>query len=91
MLFPRRETDNDFIKANITYVIPPDNSYKIVAVEPYGTECLKVFASTRPFGDIRSVNVEMIRERGMKIEENEVPPAYGEKSLTIRVAPKGGK
>lgn len=91
MLFPRRETDNDFIKAHQTCVIPPDNSYKIVAVEPYGTECLKVFASTRPFGDIRSVNVETIRERGMQIEENQSPPAYGEKSVTIRVAPKGEK
>ena len=91
MLFPRRETDNDFIKANQTYVIPPDNSYKIVAVEPYGTECLKVFASTRPFGNFQSVNVETIRERGMRIEENQNPPAYGEKSVTIRVAPKEGK
>ena len=91
ILFPRRETDNDLIKANQTYVIPPDNSYKIVAVEPYGTECLKVFASTRPFGDIRSVNVETIRERGMRIEEDQSPPAYGEKSVTIRVAPKGEK
>jgi len=91
MLFPRRETDNDFIKANQTYIIPPDNSYKIVAVEPYGTECLKVFASSRPFGDMRSVDVETIRERGMQIEENQSPPAYGEKSLTIRVAPKEGK
>lgn len=91
MLFPRRETDNDFITAHQTCVIPPDNSYKIVAVEPYGTECLKVFASTRPFGDIRSVNVETIRERGMQIEENQSPPAYGEKSVTIRVAPKGEK
>ncbi len=91
MLFPRRETDNDFIKANQTYVIPPDNSYKIVAVEPYGTECLKVFASSRPFGGIQSVSVETIRERGMRIEDDQSPPAYGEKSVTIRVAPKGEK
>jgi len=91
MLFPRREADNDFIEANQTYVIPPDNTYKIVAVEPYGTECLKVFASTRPFGDIQSVSVETIRERGMRIEDDQSPPAYGEKSVTIRVAPKEGK
>lgn len=91
MLFPRRETDNDFIKANQTYVIPPDNSYKIVAVEPYGTECLKVFASSRPFGSIQSVAVETIRERGMRIEEDQPTPAYGEKNVTIRVAPKEEK
>lgn len=87
LLFPRSPSDNDYIEANRTYVIPPDDSYRIVAVEPYGTECLKVLASTNPFGSSRSVDIPILRARGIKIEDNQKLPSYGEKNITIRVSP----
>ncbi len=86
ILFPISEQHDDYFYANQTYEIPPEGSYRIVASEPFGTECLKVFASSDPFGELDSIEVPEIRARGMKIEMVERKPAYGEKSITIRVS-----
>lgn len=99
ILFPRLSSDPSYFQAGQVYEIPPADQYRIVASEPFGTECLKVFASTQPFGEIEKelLQVAYIRARGMRIEDNtSVEPAaqtksaqpgaaYGEKAVTIRV------
>jgi hypothetical protein len=87
-LFPASSTDDNFIKAGRVYTFPPDDTYHIVAVEPYGTECLKVFAGTDP----RMLRVfkdgTTTQARGMKILRDKQNGAYGEKTMTIRVTPQ---
>lgn len=96
VLFPRKTNTQkgakttqtqDVVKANQTLVIPPDKSFKIVAVKPHGTERLKVMASTRPFGNIRELDVKRLRAAGTRIDDPNEPPAYGEKSVIIRITP----
>lgn len=72
ILFPHLDSDNPFIRAGQIVEIPPEGKYRIVASPPLGTECLKVFASTHPFGEFEeeTIQVATIRERGMRIEDN---------------------
>ncbi|MBN1893248.1 DUF4384 domain-containing protein, partial [bacterium] len=86
-LFPAYPSDDPFIRAGRLYRFPPEATYHVVAVEPFGTECLKVFASTDP-RMVQSVEESVnIRVRGMQILKDQKGAAYSEKTLTIRVAP----
>jgi hypothetical protein len=43
--------DDNFIRAGVRTVVPPDPSFKLRISAPYGVETLKLIASTRPFGN----------------------------------------
>ena len=76
LIFPNEYHSDNYIKANKTYIIP-DEDYKFdfILGAPYGTEFIKVIASTTQFKDIENAFLELgiaskkIVNRGLTVKQ----------------------
>lgn len=87
-LFPNEYSPSGWIEGGKTYRIPGDfGGFKIIANPPYGTEIIKVFASTQEFETPKMMNQEEFVEniRGLQVERD---VEYAEASTVISIVPR---
>jgi len=88
-LFPNEYSPSGWIEGGRVYKIPGDfGGFALKAVPPYGTEVIKVFASTKEFEtpeEVKSANRFVENVRALAVVEK---VEYAEASTTISIIPK---